>query len=147
VSSPRVAQDRRDGTAAGALPGEQELLERDCELAALEETIGGRGSPLLVIEGPPGIGKTALLGQARRRGRAAGLRVLGARGSELEQSFSYGVVRQLFEPLLASVDAGERAALLGGAAPVGRLAFQKDDKHSPAASLQHVRVHLSRADA
>ncbi len=85
------------------LPGARELLERGRELAALEQLIGGGGSQVLVIEGPPGIGKTALLTEARRLGREAGLRVLGARGSELEQSFSYGVVQQLFEPLLASM--------------------------------------------
>ena len=34
------------------------------------------------------------------------MQVLGARGSELERSFSYGVVRQLFEPLLASLPSG-----------------------------------------
>ena len=39
--------------------------------------------------------------------------MLGARGSELERSFSYGVVRQLFEPLVASLSADERAEPLG----------------------------------
>jgi ATP/maltotriose-dependent transcriptional regulator MalT len=61
------------------LPGEHELLERDRELSALESVIDSRSTRLLVIEGPPGIGKTALLTEAKRRGRAAGLRALGAR--------------------------------------------------------------------
>src|SRR5581483_8189168 len=104
--------------------------------------VAGRGSRLLVIEGPPGIGKTALLTEARRRGREAGLRVLGARGSELERSFSYGVVRQLFEPLLASVDAGERADLLGGAAALAQPVF--DPAHvadPPAAESSLATLH------
>jgi hypothetical protein len=107
------------------LAGEQELLERESELRAIEELIGaaGRGGRLLAIEGPPGIGKTALVAAAKRRGRAAGLQVLGARGSELERSFSYGVVRQLFEPLLASKHGGERADLLAGAATLAAPLF------------------------
>ncbi len=122
--------------------GEPELLERERELAALEELIGGRGGRLLVIEGPPGIGKTVLLAEARRRGRAAGLRVLGARGSELERSFSYGVVRQLFEPLLASLDASERVGLLDGAAALAQPVF--DPAHvadAPAADSSLATLH------
>jgi len=56
---------------------------------------------VLLITGPAGIGKTALLGAARERARGAGMRVLAGRGGELEGGFSFGVARQLFEPLLA----------------------------------------------
>ena len=113
------------------LAGEQELLERESELGAIEELIGAtcRGGRLLAIEGPPGIGKTALVAAAKGRGRAAGLRVLGARGSELERSFSYGVVRQLFEPLLASKHRDERAGLLAEAATLAAPLF--DPAHVP----------------
>ena len=51
------------------------------------------------------------------------MQVLGARGSELERSFSYGVVRQLFEPLVASLSADERAELLEGAAALAAPLF------------------------
>jgi len=44
------------------------------------------------------------------------MRVLAGRGGELESGFSFGVARQLFEPLLASAGAVERKALLAGAA-------------------------------
>jgi DNA-binding CsgD family transcriptional regulator len=81
------------------------------------------GGRLLVIEGPPGIGKTALLAEARALAQEAGVQVLGARGSELERAFSYGVVRQLFEPLVASVAADERAELLEGAAALAAPLF------------------------
>ncbi|MFL5829199.1 MAG: AAA family ATPase, partial [Solirubrobacteraceae bacterium] len=101
-----------------------ELLERELELEAVDGLIGAVGSGrLLAIEGPPGIGKTALLAEARERGRAAGLRVLGARGSQLERSFSYGIVRQLFEPLLAAESADGRAGLLAGAAVLAAPVF------------------------
>ncbi|MBV9197059.1 MAG: AAA family ATPase [Solirubrobacterales bacterium] len=108
-----------------AFAAADELLEREAELEAVEELIGavGRGGRLLAIEGPPGIGKTSLVTAAKRLGQAAGLRVQGARGSELERSFSYGVVRQLFEPLLASGRAEERAGLLTGAAALASSVF------------------------
>jgi DNA-binding CsgD family transcriptional regulator len=81
------------------------------------------GGRLLAIEGPPGIGKTALLAEARGLAEKAGLRVLGARGSELERSFSYGVARQLFEPLVASFPPDERAGLFEGAAALAAPIF------------------------
>ncbi len=95
------------------------LLERAAELSAIDELIasvhGGAGG-LLVVEGAAGIGKTALLVRARQRARDAGLRVLGARCGELERAFAFGVVRQLFEPVVAGADGRERERLLTGAA-------------------------------
>jgi DNA-binding CsgD family transcriptional regulator len=106
--------------------GQLELLERDAELATVVDLIGGigDGGQLLAIEGPPGIGKTALLAEAKGLGQEAGLQVLSARGSEFERSYSYGVVRQLFEPLLVSVPAEERAELLAGAAELAAPLFE-----------------------
>ena len=81
---------------------EPSLEERDREIyavgAVLEAARTGAGGALL-IEGPPGIGKTRLLGCARA---AAGedVRVLAARGSELERDFPYAVARQLLESAL-----------------------------------------------
>ena len=51
------------------------------------------------------------------------MQVLGGRGSDLERSFSYGVVRQLFEPLLASLQAEERADLFAGSAALAAPLF------------------------
>ena len=42
------------------------------------------------------------------------MRVLRARGAELEREFAFGVVRQLFEPALADASEPERAELLQG---------------------------------
>jgi DNA-binding CsgD family transcriptional regulator len=102
-----------------------DLLEREAELGAVASLIGEipAGGRLLAIEGPPGIGKTALLAQAKTLGQESGLQVLGARGSELERSFSYGVVRQLLEPSLASLREEERAELLSGAAALAAPLF------------------------
>src|SRR5215208_4202132 len=97
------------------------LLERSEELAriesALAEACSGRGA-FVVIEGPAGIGKTALLAAARTAAADSGMRVLRSRGTELERDFAFGVVRQLFEPPLADAPEAERADLLEGAAGV-----------------------------
>ena len=104
------------------------LLEREDQLARLESALAaareGEGR-LVVVEGPAGMGKTALLHVLRTRAEAAGMRVLRARGAELEQEFGYGIVRQLFEPPLMIATPEERADLLAGAAGLAaeRLGF------------------------
>jgi DNA-binding CsgD family transcriptional regulator len=95
------------------------LLEREAQVEALEalaEAARSGGGRFAVIEGSAGIGKTRLLAEARVIAGAAGMRVLAARGGEFEGGFAYGIVRQLFEPLLASAAAGLRAELLSGPA-------------------------------
>jgi DNA-binding CsgD family transcriptional regulator/tetratricopeptide (TPR) repeat protein len=102
------------------------LIEREAELVAIEAliSVAPRGGWLLAIEGPPGIGKTSLVAETKRRAQEAGMQVLGARGSEFERAFSYGVVRQLFEPLLARMPEEERAELLAGAAALATPLFE-----------------------
>ena len=108
-----------------AAAGTAGVLERDAELARIEASGGaGPGGPgsLLVVEGPAGIGKSALIGAARAVSDAAGARTLRARGGELERDFAFGVVRQLLEPALAEAPARARDDLLQGPAGVaGRL--------------------------
>jgi AAA ATPase domain len=103
-----------------AVAGER-LLERSEELARIESALAaarsGRGA-FVVVEGPAGTGKTALLAAARTAAAHGGMRVLRARGAELEREFAFGVVRQLFEPPLAEASELERADLLHGAAGV-----------------------------
>ena len=73
---------------------------------------------MLVVEGPAGIGKTALVAAAEKRARDAGLRAFTAHGTELERAFGFGVVRQLFEPL---VQDGDHAPFEGAARRVAAL--------------------------
>jgi hypothetical protein len=61
--------------------------------------------------------------EAKALAQEAGMQVLGGRGSDLERSFSYGVVRQLFEPLLAFLQAEERADLFAGSAALAAPLF------------------------
>ncbi|MFF3404252.1 AAA family ATPase [Streptomyces sp. NPDC002659] len=93
--------------------------------AVKEVTQGGGG--LLLVEGPAGIGKTRLLAQARAAATEAGFYVAAARASELERDFAFGVVRQLFEPLLAGADSAGREALWQGPAAQARRVFTTAD--------------------
>ncbi len=112
-------------TGQGRGIGGSALLERDRELDLFAELLadpGGEASRVIVVEGPPGIGKSRLIAALRERAVSAGVRVLSGVGSDLEREFPYGVVRQLFEPLLT--DADDREALLDGAAAPARSVFE-----------------------
>jgi DNA-binding CsgD family transcriptional regulator len=102
------------------------LLERAGELEEIRTAANGarkgRGGVLLV-EGEAGIGKTRLVTAARDILQRAGARVLGARGSELERTFGFGIVRQLFEPLLIAARRAERSRMLAGAAMLAAPLF------------------------
>lgn len=110
----------RTGSAdAPRAPSPTPLLERERELgtlvAAIDTTHAG-AARLVVIEGRAGIGKSRLLEAVRARATERGLRVLSARGSELEREFPFGAVRQLLEPALADPQTSGRW-LAGSAAP------------------------------
>ncbi len=97
------------------------LLERERERSAIRKACaavtGGAGGVILVA-GEAGIGKTALLHEARRMAGELGLRVLRASGATLERDFGYGVVRQLLEREVHSLANVEREQLfLGPATP------------------------------
>lgn len=106
-------------------PPEPVLLERDSQLEALDAALlaagEGHGRTVLV-EGPAGSGKTALLQVAAARAPAHGLRSLTARGSEIEQEFAFGLARQLLEPALSALGASARNRLLAGPAQPAALA-------------------------
>ena len=109
-----------DGSGAGAPPVTR-LAGRDRELRELDRHLtaarAGEGR-LLLLEGPAGIGKSALLAELRPLAAAAGVRWLSARGSELERDYPFGIVRQLLEPALVGEgdEVPEGAAALAGGA-------------------------------
>ena len=80
------------------------LLGREVELARIEAVLSrarsGHGA-VAALAGPPGIGKTTLLSAAARRARSWGFSVLQATGAELEREYAFGVVRQLFAPIVS----------------------------------------------
>src|SRR3954466_14341614 len=108
---------------AGSGAGDDRLLERNDELEVLDGIVrdGLAGEAVLaLIEGPAGIGKSRLLAHVRDQATAVGSRVLRARGSDLEREYAFGVVRHLFEPLLADGEQRDRW-LAEGAAPAARV--------------------------
>jgi hypothetical protein len=88
--------------------------------SAIVDNVGhGEGGGVL-MHGHAGLGKSTLIAAAASRARAAGLRVLSACGGELERSFAFGVVRQLYDPLVRAEPPRRRARLLSGAAHLQR---------------------------
>ena len=69
-----------------------------------------------MIEGEPGIGKTALLQLAREDATETGVRVLDGCGVELEAGFAFGVLGQCLDPAIRAADQAERRRLFSGAA-------------------------------
>src|ERR1700754_2652243 len=103
-----------------------DLVERESDLGALAELLDGLidgRSRAVVIEGPAGIGKSRLLAALRDGAAERGIRALSARGSELEREFPFGVIRQLFEPVLAEVG---RDVAFAGAAAAARPVLEGD---------------------
>ena len=94
------------------------LVERELELETVERVLAGARAGSgggLLFEGPAGIGKSSLLA-ATRTAAGSELRILSARGGELERDLPFGIVRQLLEPVVVASDTEERNALLTGAA-------------------------------
>ncbi len=100
------------------------LLERERELeairSALTHSTQGSGA-LLMIDGPAGVGKTALLDAANEGAGDADLLVLRARGAELERAFGLGIVRQLFDEVLRSGRFDPETLFTGAARPAAPL--------------------------
>jgi DNA-binding CsgD family transcriptional regulator len=98
------------------------LYERQSEvdtiLTAARAARDGRGA-VVVVSGPPGIGKSAVLAAVRCETRD--LHRLAARGGELEQQLPLGVVRQLLEATLTGARPHVGGRLLEGAAEAAAL--------------------------
>ncbi len=107
------------------------LLHREAELAVLDDALAavldGRPAVLLIL-GPRGIGKTALLRSALSRAPEHAI-VLRARCHDEERGFGLAMVRQLFDPLLDQAGEGPspdqfaagqlRATIAGAEVPDG----------------------------
>ena len=110
------------------------LLEREHELGVVGDALGrlldGHGS-MVLIEGPPGIGKTTLLAAGTELGRPRTTLVLEARAGQLEREMPFGVARQLLEPPIERADAGERSRLLAGSAALSLTAFGLEGSTGP----------------
>jgi DNA-binding CsgD family transcriptional regulator len=118
------------------------LLERERELGTLRDGVAracaGEGT-LMLIEGPAGVGKTELAREGRAVAEEARLMPLEARGSELEQPFAFGVVRQLLEPVIDGAH-GHADLFAGAAGPAARL-FDRDERQSPGGDAGFEALH------
>ena len=93
------------------------LVGRAAELRRLDDLMAGVASgcgSVVVVEGPAGIGKTALLAQGAERARGRGFSVLRGIGAELEREYGFGVARQVFASVVGS--SRDSVAVLEGAA-------------------------------
>jgi DNA-binding CsgD family transcriptional regulator len=101
---------------------ETPLLERTAELNVMREAVrravSGRGA-VVAVEAAAGLGKTALLDYAGEVALTSGCAVRRSSPAPLERSFSFGVVRTLFEAPVRRPHAVAAADLLRG--PAGRL--------------------------
>src|SRR4051794_37812242 len=121
--------------------GTPALLEREAELELLSGLLAGardgRGSVAL-IEGPPGVGKSALLEQAATMARGEDMRVLRSRGHELEQTLGWGVARTLLEAQVAAAGGGAR--LLAGPTAAAAPLFGASDAPAPESAFAVVHA-------
>src|SRR5438874_10486702 len=111
-------------TAVSALPPvERTLIGRDAELAALERALdaaaAGRSRTILV-SGPPGIGKTALLAEARAAATRRGWRAGFGTSAAVEGAWPYAPVVEALAGLCR-----RHAALLDGLADAYRVEIDR----------------------
>jgi DNA-binding CsgD family transcriptional regulator len=107
-------------------------------------TLGAERGATILVEGVPGIGKTALLRCARERATAAGVRTLFASGSEMDSHLAFSGLRQLFFSVLRSgAELSGPAAAAAPALGLGAVAQPPD-----AAAVAHaLRWMLSQMAA
>jgi DNA-binding CsgD family transcriptional regulator len=125
------------------------LLGRDRERRELDAALAGarlNKSAVLVVAGEVGIGKTTLLEHAAEQARAAGMRVLRARGIESEARVPFAGLLELLRPALTALDRipEPQAAALEGALAL-RPASAQDRFAVGAATLSLLAAHSEEA--
>ncbi|MEA2198648.1 MAG: hypothetical protein QOJ25_2699, partial [Solirubrobacteraceae bacterium] len=108
------------------------LVERREERGRLRDICArasdGSGAAAVIL-GEPGIGKSSLLGATTAA--APDMRILRARGAEIEAGYPFGLVRQLFEPVLLALDDQGRERLFTGPAAPAADVFAPPEAPSP----------------
>jgi DNA-binding CsgD family transcriptional regulator len=103
------------------------LLDREGELAEIAGVVEAarEAGSVLLIEGPAGIGKSALLAAATDLAAPAAT-VATARGADLERGFAFGVMLALLgSPVEAARADGRADDLFAGAASLARPLFER----------------------
>ena len=120
------------------------LLDRDRELAAaavaLVQTESGVGRTVL-IEGSAGVGKSALLAAIAEEARGRGFEILLGRAGQYEGDLPWGVVADLFGPLIEDLGEVERQALFSGAASLAAPTFGLTSEGAPTPNSLAASLH------
>lgn len=103
---------------------EPDLVERAGELASIDDALQqarwGAGQ-FILVEGPAGVGKSALLSAAAARARQLESDVLSAHAGEFERGLPFEITRQLFVRVLVREPERRERALVHAAAPAARV--------------------------
>jgi predicted ATPase len=106
--------EQREGAPRSRVPS---LQGRETEIALINQLLDriDQGGSTLVVSGAPGIGKSALLEEAKSRARKRGITVLGATGVMAEVHLAFAGLEQALRPLMKqgkSLAPHQRSALL-----------------------------------
>ncbi|MET8679026.1 AAA family ATPase [Streptomyces sp. NPDC004647] len=117
------------------------LLERESELARLAAALSAADegtSSVILLSGPLGIGRSALLRELPGVVSGPDIRVLRANAAPMERDFAFGVVRQLLDSLLSGATETDRNRWARQPGRAARLMFGTDDLpagHPPAGDM------------
>ncbi len=109
------------GTPSQAHVAPLPLLGRAREVAVLDHHLAGEGPPVLVLAGEPGVGKTRLLQEAKRRGIEAGWTVLWSGCERRTGQMPYTPLLGALQRSLQSHSPTQRNTALQGCAWLVRL--------------------------
>lgn len=90
------------------------LVGREPEVAVLAGLLAEDAGRALVLRGPAGGGKSALLDVLADDARAHGFRVVRAAGATAETSYAYAGLQQLLHPLVGPAENPALTSVLGG---------------------------------
>lgn len=119
------------------------LLERETELERLRALLAAGGVAL--VTGAAGMGKTTLARALQAEAESQGVRVLVARGSELEHDYAFGVVRQWFDPVVRAGATIEGAAALARPVLLGEVDERNDESFSVLHGLYWLTAALAES--
>ncbi|HEY0717194.1 MAG TPA: BREX system ATP-binding domain-containing protein [Streptosporangiaceae bacterium] len=123
------------------------LLGRDDEraalAAALQQAAAGHGSAML-LRGPPGAGKTALLAEAQQLALRRGLKVLSCNGVRAESHLPFAALHQLLRPVAPETrpTTSELSEVLEDALNLNR--HPAPEPHRVALAVLELLAHVSR---
>jgi ATP/maltotriose-dependent transcriptional regulator MalT len=139
------------GLQNAAMPQSQMFVGRDVELGAVEDLLRALGAGQgggLYLAGEPGIGKTALIGEALARSRQRGYLTLSGRAAEFELELPFGLFTDALEHHLRSSPRAELWSLADGELALLAIVFPSLASHAvgePLAAQPDKRYRLLRA--